>query len=75
MKKTLQMRVIEAEGGVRLDEIIRQRLEDGLTLEEVATDLGITRLTLRDWIERLDLQVVTRKTVVARDGGELAAVE
>lgn len=66
MKKTTQMRLTEAERKLVLADFIRDRLEDGRTLSQVAGDLGITRLTLRDWIRNLDLQVVTRKTVVAR---------
>jgi transposase-like protein len=72
MKKTPQMRMLEAEGRISLADVIRDRLEDGRTLDQVASELGITRLTLRDWIRNLDLRVVTRKTVVAREANDAA---
>jgi DNA-binding transcriptional regulator YiaG len=64
MTKTSQMRCIEAERGQSMESIISVAIESGVTWEELAMDLGITRYTLRDWARKLRLRVVTTRKVV-----------
>jgi DNA invertase Pin-like site-specific DNA recombinase len=63
VSKTRLLRLIEREQGQSLEEILRRGLEAGKTREQIAAELGITRLTLRRWIRNLGAQVVTRQTI------------
>jgi len=57
------LRLIEREQGQPLEEILRRGLEAGKTREQIATELGVSRLTLRRWIQKLGAQVVTMQTL------------
>lgn len=61
--KTPSMRCIEAERGQPLQEILQERIERGDTWDEIAFELGVTRLTLRDWVRRMGGEVETRRTL------------
>jgi len=61
--KTPQMRLLEQERGTRLEDLIRDGIEAGRTWDEIAYDLGVTRLTLRDWTRRMGGRVEMRRTV------------
>ena len=57
------LRLIEREQGQTLEEILRRGLEAGKTREQIAAELGVSRLTLRRWIQKLGAQVVTMETL------------
>lgn len=63
MAKTPRMRCIEFDRGKSLETIIREGVEAGWTWDEIARDLGVTRLTLRDWMTDLGAEVTSSKTV------------
>lgn len=50
------MQLIEARRGRPIDEILRELyIERGLTLEEVGSDLGITKGAASRWLERFGI--------------------
>lgn len=61
--KTDKMRVIEYERGKSIEAILRAAFERGLTDEEIAADLGITRVSLYDWLDRLGARVTRSRSV------------
>lgn len=61
--KTDKMRRIEAEHGTSLEEIIRGRIENGASWSELAIELEVSRLTLREWGRKLGMRQVIRRTV------------
>lgn len=60
MGKTLQMENIELRLGRSLTEILCEKTEQGLSWEAIGADLGVTRITLRDWRRRLGIERVVR---------------
>lgn len=63
MKKTPQMRCIEHERGRSLEAILSDAVAAGMTWDDIALDLGVTRLTLRDWTRRLRARLITRRSL------------
>lgn len=63
MSKSRMLRFIEREQGQPLEEILRRGLEEGKTRNQIAAELGVSRLTLRRWIRNLGAQVVITRTV------------
>jgi len=57
------MELLELRHQQPLEELIRERVEDGMTLEEVAEQLGITRNTLHRWLDTLGARIETKRTV------------
>lgn len=67
--KTPQMRCIEFEQGKRLEEIITEAMAAGMTWEELANTLSVSRFTLRDWTRKLGLKFVTKTMRVPETAG------
>jgi transposase-like protein len=63
MTKTPQMRCIEAERGESLETILARAVEQGKTWDDIALDLGVSRLTLRDWTRRMGAELVTKRSL------------
>ena len=63
VSKSRLLRLIEREQGQTLEEILRRGLEAGKTREQIAAELGVSRLTLRRWIQNIGAQVVTTQTI------------
>jgi DNA-binding transcriptional regulator LsrR (DeoR family) len=63
MSKSRMLRLIEREQGQPLEEILRLGLAGGKTREQIAAELGVSRLTLRRWTRKLGAQVVTTRTI------------
>lgn len=74
MRKTGLMQQVEASWQRPLEEILRELFEMGLTDDEVAGRLGISRTSLYLWLFRLGGQVVKTQTVRFRSDGEQQAV-
>jgi transposase-like protein len=72
-RKTALMELVELRNGDTLENLVRQSLEQGMSIEAVADRLGVTRLTLYHWMERLGAKIETNRTVLFRDD-EAAAV-
>jgi transcriptional regulator with XRE-family HTH domain len=68
MQKTAGMRKVETARGLSLEIIIRQAVEAGWTQEQIAADLGVSRLTLRGWLNQM--QAVIRVTRRVEFGSE-----
>jgi transposase-like protein len=67
------MRLIELERGKPLELVIREAVEAGMTWDALAADLGVTRLTLRDWKRRLGCEVTLQRSVTFRRASAIAA--
>lgn len=61
--KTRYMELVELRRRQSLEELIRDLIEQGHTLEEVAEELGITRVTLYRWLDLLNARIETKRTV------------
>lgn len=67
-KKSVQMRLIEAERKAPLEAILPDLFARLRTVDAVAADLGIHRVTLYDWLDDLGAKVeTTRQTSVRFD--------
>lgn len=55
------------------DDVVRfaQSREDGVTLEQIAADLGIHRMTLQQWIRKTDVESGIRPGTTAAASQEL----
>jgi DNA invertase Pin-like site-specific DNA recombinase len=71
--KTSLMQLLEIRHQQPLEEMIRTRVEAGKTLDEIAQDLGITRVTLHVWLNKLGARFVTKKTVSFSSDGAAAS--
>ena len=71
--KTQGMRLKEFERGRPLEDIIREQIEHGKSWSAIAADLGVSRLTLRDWVSRMGARAVVQRTLVVSNGDESAA--
>jgi len=72
MNKTKLMERVEARHGRPIEELLREQVEAGRTLEQMAVALGVSITTLHIWMFRLGGEVVERRTVRFRS--EEAAV-
>lgn len=61
--KTRYMELVELRRRQSLESIIRDLVEDGKTLEEVAEELGVTRVTLYRWLDLLGGRIETKRTI------------
>jgi DNA invertase Pin-like site-specific DNA recombinase len=68
--KTQGMRLKEFERGKPFEEIIREQIERGESWTAIAEDLGVSRLTLRDWVSRIGARAVVQRRLVLADSDE-----
>ncbi|HEY9015479.1 MAG TPA: hypothetical protein VIM84_10505 [Gemmatimonadales bacterium] len=64
--KTPQMRVIELERKGELETILADLFHELGTMEAVAENLGIHRVTLSGWLDTLGAEVETRRRTTIR---------
>jgi len=62
MVKTDRMQVIENRYGQDLKDVLRERIEAGMTLEEIRKELEVSRMTLHIWLREMKAEV-SRKLV------------
>ena len=67
--KTAAQQVLEARYGRPIEDVLRERYESGLTLQQVADELGISRVTLATWMARAGIPT---RTVVSRTAEAVA---
>jgi transposase-like protein len=58
MTKSDKSRRIESDKGKTIEALIRERVEAGMDWGDVAKDLGVSRFTLRRWIDQLGGEMV-----------------
>lgn len=63
MIKPIKMQLVEERFGKPIQALIRDRFEAGMSIDEVASDLGISRVTLYSWLARMGAKVEKRRTV------------
>lgn len=61
--KTTAMQEVEAALGLPLEAYLAQAVGAGHTWDQIAFDLNVSRLTLRDWLKRLGGRVEVRRTI------------
>lgn len=63
MEKSHKLRCIEFERGKSLETLLTEGIERGLSLVQIADELGVTALTLRVWARQLGAEIRTRREV------------
>lgn len=61
VRKSAEMRVIELERGGEIEDILAEMFQRLPTIEAVAAELGIHRVTLSGWLRDLKARRQTRK--------------
>lgn len=72
-RRSTLMELTERRYGERIEDLLRRRLEAGMTTDAIAVDLNISRATLWNWIRELGGEIVTRKSMRFAGERETAA--
>lgn len=65
--KTEKMENIEFKRGQPLEEILRSLIESGMGWDDIAKDLEVSPLTLRDWRDRLGIRRAEKRYALLSD--------
>jgi ParB-like chromosome segregation protein Spo0J len=62
--RTREMQRIEAEQGRPIEQILRElRIEEGLTVEQVGSRLGVTKSAASRWLERFAIYPARKSAI------------
>lgn len=63
MQKSMKVLLTELQhGGVPFEDLVAERLERGMSVREIARDLGWHWTNLYEWIDRLSIELPAKRT-------------